>query len=216
MKPMTLLYAGLVVAASQVFAETAFRSVDEQGNVTFSDEPVSDAVQQEQITIDAPTPSQASQRDARQRAGQVEKAASQAGASGAADRAAEQKAARQKVQEAEQAYEEYASHPLAEAETAADVLAWDWASPDDWDVSGVREQCERPSGSAGPRHHLRYEVGGIFEWSWALRGFERFLMDLAEQPEMACAIMDRFTDVYIDYLTQIELPSSACPLFGCF
>ena len=70
MKPMTLLYAGLVVAASQVFAETAFRSVDEQGNVTFSDEPVSDAVQQEQITIDAPTPSQASQRDARQRAGQ--------------------------------------------------------------------------------------------------------------------------------------------------
>ena len=51
MKHMTLLYAGLVVAASQVFAETAFRSVDEQGNVTFSDEPVSDAVQQEQTQM---------------------------------------------------------------------------------------------------------------------------------------------------------------------
>jgi hypothetical protein len=106
MKLMTLLCAGLVIAASRVSAETALRSVDEQGNVTFSDEPVSGAVQQEQITIDAPAPSGASRQDARQRAGQVERAASQAGASGGPDRAAEQKAARQKVQEAEQAYEE--------------------------------------------------------------------------------------------------------------
>jgi len=89
------------------------------------------------------------------------------------------------------AYDEYASHPLAEAETVGDVLAWDWASPDDWDVSGVGEQCARLN--AGLRHHLRYEVGGIFEWSWALRGFERFLLDLSETPDVACAIMDRFT-----------------------
>ncbi|HSJ58656.1 MAG TPA: hypothetical protein VLC95_15845, partial [Anaerolineae bacterium] len=34
-------------------------------------------------------------------------------------------------------YAEYASHPLAGAKTVADVLAWDWADPDDWDVSGV-------------------------------------------------------------------------------
>lgn len=94
------------------------------------------------------------------------------------------------------AYDEYASHPLAEAETVGDVLAWDWASPDDWDVSGVGEQCARLN--AGLRHHLRYEVGGIFEWSWALRGFERFLLDLTEKPDVACAIMDRFTDIYIE------------------
>ncbi len=93
-------------------------------------------------------------------------------------------------------YGEYASHPLAEAGTAADVLDWNWASPDDWDVSGVREQCERMN--ARTRYHLRYEVGGIFEWSWALRGFERFLLDLIENPDVACAIMDRFTDIYIE------------------
>jgi uroporphyrinogen decarboxylase len=96
-------------------------------------------------------------------------------------------------------YDEYASHPLADAETVDDVLSWEWASPDDWDVSGVRQQCERLN--AGLRYHLRYEVGGIFEWSWALRGFERFLLDLAsggKSRDVACAIMDRFTDIYIE------------------
>jgi uroporphyrinogen decarboxylase len=98
-------------------------------------------------------------------------------------------------------YDEYASHPLAGAETVADVRDWDWASSDDWDVSGVRAQCERlkpDDQSAGVRYHLRYEVGGIFEWSWALRGFERFLIDLVENPKVACTIMDRFTDIYIE------------------
>ena len=93
-------------------------------------------------------------------------------------------------------YDEYASHPLAAAETVADVLDWDWASPDDWDVSAVADQCRQLNRET--RYHLRYEVGGIFEWSWALRGFERFLLDLVEQPEIAGAIMDRFTDIYIE------------------
>lgn len=92
-------------------------------------------------------------------------------------------------------YDEYASHPLAGAETVADVMAWDWPDPDDWDVADVYEQCRRLNSDL--RYHLRYEVGGIFEWSWALRGFERFLLDLVEKPEVACAIMDRFTDLYI-------------------
>ena len=99
------------------------------------------------------------------------------------------------------AYDEYASHPLAGAQTAADVRSWDWASPDDWDVSGVREQCERLN--ANTRYSLRYEVGGIFEWSWALRGFERFLLDLAENPDVACAIMDCFTEVYIENTVRV-------------
>jgi uroporphyrinogen decarboxylase len=98
-------------------------------------------------------------------------------------------------------YDEYASHPLAGAETVADILDWEWANPDDWDVSGMREQCARLN--AGVRYHLRYEVGGIFEWSWALRGFERFLLDLVEKPEIACAIMDRFTDIYIDNAVRV-------------
>lgn len=99
------------------------------------------------------------------------------------------------------AYDEHASHPLAAAETVADVLNWDWPSPDDWDVSGVQTLCERLN--ADVRFHLRYEVGGIFEWSWALRGFERFLLDLVEAPEIAGAIMDRYTDIYIENTVRV-------------
>jgi uroporphyrinogen decarboxylase len=65
----------------------------------------------------------------------------------------------------------------------------------------VPEQCERLNSDV--RHHLRYEVGGIFEWSWALRGFERFLFDLVEKPDVACAIMDRFTDIYIENTVRV-------------
>jgi uroporphyrinogen decarboxylase len=93
------------------------------------------------------------------------------------------------------AYAEYASHPLAGAESVAEVQDWDWPHTDEWDVSGIPAQIEAWNDTT--RYHLRFEVGGIFEWSWALRGLERFLLDLVDQPEIACAIMDRFTDVYI-------------------
>jgi uroporphyrinogen decarboxylase len=92
-------------------------------------------------------------------------------------------------------YDEYASHPLAEATSVADVLRWDWAHTEEWDVSGIPAQIE--AWNDRTRYHLRYEVGGIFEWSWALRGFERFLLDLVDQPDIACAIMDCFTEIYI-------------------
>jgi uroporphyrinogen decarboxylase len=92
-------------------------------------------------------------------------------------------------------YDEYASHPLAEATSVADVLSWDWAHTEEWDVSGIQAQIE--AWNDRTHYHLRYEVGGIFEWSWALRGLERFLVDLVDQPDIACAIMDCFTEVYI-------------------
>jgi uroporphyrinogen decarboxylase len=98
-------------------------------------------------------------------------------------------------------YDEYAGHPLADAENVADVLSWAWPDPDEWDVSGVRDQCERLNRDV--RYSLRYEVGGIFEWSWALRGFEQFLVDLAQNSEVAGAIMDRFTDIYIENTVRV-------------
>jgi len=99
-------------------------------------------------------------------------------------------------------YDEYASHPLSTAQSVADVETWDgWARTEHWDVSSLQTKIRGLQQET--QYHIRYEVGGIFEWSWALRGMEQFLMDLALQPEIPCAIMDCFTDIYIANVTRV-------------
>jgi uroporphyrinogen decarboxylase len=46
-------------------------------------------------------------------------------------------------------------------------------------------------------YHIRYRVGSVFETAWSLVGFERFLSDLAGQPEMPAYIMDRIAEVHL-------------------
>jgi uroporphyrinogen decarboxylase len=99
-------------------------------------------------------------------------------------------------------YDEYVGFPLAKAQTAADVETWDgWPDPSHWDTRTLKDKivalnCEVP-------YHVRYEVGGIFEWSWGLYGLDRFLIDLKRRPGVPCAIMDCFTDLYIANVTRV-------------
>jgi len=97
-------------------------------------------------------------------------------------------------------YDEYASFPLAGAQTAAEVETWDgWARPEHWDASTLKDKILALNHET--EYHVRYEVGGIFEWSWGLYGLDRFLMDLILKPGVPCAIMDCFTDLYIANVT---------------
>lgn len=99
-------------------------------------------------------------------------------------------------------YEEYAGHPLADVQTVAEVETWpDWPPTEHWDVSNLKDKIETLNRET--EHWICYEVGGIFEWSWGLRGFERFLTGLVTQPEIACAIMDCYTDLYIANVTRV-------------
>jgi len=91
----------LATAAFQVAAGTAYRSVDEQGNVTFSDSPVPGAAQEEKVKIDVPAPSAERQQQTRQREAELQKAAGQAGASDAPGQSEQKKAAQQNVRDAE-------------------------------------------------------------------------------------------------------------------
>jgi hypothetical protein len=106
MRYQKLLLVILATAAFQTAAETAYRSVDEQGNVTFSDTPVSGAAQEEKVSIEAPAPSMEHQQETMQREAELQKAAGQAGASRAASQADRQKAASQNVREAEKRLED--------------------------------------------------------------------------------------------------------------
>jgi hypothetical protein len=103
---LVLLLAALPV---QVPAQTAYRSIDSEGNVTFSDAPVPGAAQETQIRIDAPEPSaQTRQQSDRQlqetleTAGMAEPEAADAGTSPAQH----QEAARQRLESAEQRLQE--------------------------------------------------------------------------------------------------------------
>jgi uroporphyrinogen decarboxylase len=109
---------------------------------------------------------------------------------------------RRQISNAFSTYDEYASFPLAEARTAAEVESWwGWPDPDHWDTRRLKTKIEALN--ADVPFHIRYEVGGIFEWSWGLYGLDHFLIDLVQRPEVPCAIMDCFTDLYIANVTRV-------------
>ena len=94
-------------------------------------------------------------------------------------------------------YEEYASFPLANCKTADEVRAWErWPKSDFWNWQRVPEQIKAANDPVP--YHLRYEIGGVFESSWALYGLDRFLTDLYDNPDVPCAIMDCLTDRFIE------------------
>lgn len=105
-------------------------------------------------------------------------------------------------------YHEYAGYPLAEARTAEDVRAWDWSRTEYWDMDSIRAQLD--AFETEDDYFICYDLGGIFERSWGLLGMERFLVDLAENPEVPCAIMDGITDLYIANVTRLLKVAEGC------
>lgn len=94
-----------------VHAQPAYRAVDEQGNVTFSDTPVPGAVEETRISIDAPTPTPAEVEESKRKAAELLDAASQTSpptttSEPAPGQAEQRQAAQQALQEAEQQLEE--------------------------------------------------------------------------------------------------------------
>ncbi len=97
-----------------------------------------------------------------------------------------------RVEYATGAYDEVASHPLAEATTVEQVNAYPWPDPDDHDWDDFRRQVGRLSG------HRAVRCGGSepFNLYCKLRGLEQGLMDLLVEPEIARAILARIDDFH--------------------
>lgn len=98
-------------------------------------------------------------------------------------------------------YEELCEYPLANAQSPDDLQQFHWPSPDWWDFSEVARVADE-IGHCG-YYHLRYRVGSIFETAWSLRGFDRFLMDLVLNPEIAQYMMERILEVHLENLRQV-------------
>lgn len=92
-------------------------------------------------------------------------------------------------------YEETVTNPLAQAESVQDIERFDWPDPSGWHVDGLRAECNEWPG---------YPIlGGCYEPFYLycrLRGMEQALTDLAANPAMVEAAMERIYLIHEDVI----------------
>lgn len=94
-------------------------------------------------------------------------------------------------------YEEYASSPLGFAETVEDLEGYEkWPNIDNFDFKGLGAKV----GDLHDTYYIKLETGGLYELSWALRGYEQFMIDMIINPEIAHFIMDKLCEFYCEYV----------------
>jgi len=85
--------------------------------------------------------------------------------------------------------------PLASAERASDLAAFAWPEPNlDFAALGARARWLRQT--TDKALVLNLEVGFLHQ-SQFLRGFDRWLMDMASDPALAAALMDRVLEIWL-------------------
>jgi uroporphyrinogen decarboxylase len=88
-------------------------------------------------------------------------------------------------------YEEVVKSPLAGAESVNDIEKFSWPDPADWDVSGLRSECERWAGY--PILGASYEPFYLYS---RMRGMEQALEDLSQNPAIVDAAMERIYEIH--------------------
>ena len=83
--------------------------------------------------------------------------------------------------------------PLQEADSVDDVYNHTWPDPADFDYSTVESQCEE----FGEYATRGSSWAPIFCLACGLCGMETMLYNMAARPEIAKAVLDRATDVYL-------------------
>ncbi len=93
------------------------------------------------------------------------------------------------------AYDEPACHPLAEAQTVAEIHSHRWPDPDDFDFQMISRTLDEDDGFY-PIHSCCYEPFLLYCY---LRGLERAYEDLVLQPDLADAILGHIFDFYHEH-----------------
>jgi len=99
------------------------------------------------------------------------------------------------------AYEEFASWPLQQAASTADLDCFRWPEPEWWDFTPLPDIIHQLNGEVP--YHIRFRIGSVFESAWQLRGMQELLTDLATEPGVSLAIMERLTDIHVENLKRV-------------
>jgi uroporphyrinogen decarboxylase len=108
-------------------------------------------------------------------------------------------ARRKKVKIPSGELEEYSSYILESAQSIDDLKKHNWPQPEWWDFTKIRSVINKINETES--YSMRYRIGGFFETAWSIYGFEKFLLDLAFNPEMPKYVMDRIGEVHIQNLS---------------
>jgi len=92
-------------------------------------------------------------------------------------------------------------YKLADAKSIEDLQKYNWPKPGWWNFDCLDKVLDKIN--PNQEYHLRYRIGSIFETAWSLRGLDNMLMDLAVNPNLACYIMDRITEVHLENLRTV-------------
>jgi uroporphyrinogen decarboxylase len=97
--------------------------------------------------------------------------------------------------------DELVSCPLASTATLDDLRRYRWPETDWWDFRSLRAVIGRLNERG--IHSIRYRIGSVFETAWSLYGLERFLVELATEPEKPLYIMGRIAEVHQENLRRV-------------
>jgi len=91
-------------------------------------------------------------------------------------------------------------HPLAEAESIADLEKYPWPDPAAPErFATMKERADRFVNEEKRAYILGRHAAGIFEICLWVRGFENFFVDLGVNPQFAYALLDIITDLKMRY-----------------
>lgn len=94
-------------------------------------------------------------------------------------------------------YMELSHHPLAFAETVDDLDDYRWPSADWFDFSTVKEQCRQTDRAISAGYIAPFYYHNL------LRGLEQSLVDLARDPELSHAIIERICEYFYEYHSRL-------------
>ncbi len=97
--------------------------------------------------------------------------------------------------------EQFSSYPLESAQHIDDLKKYNWPQPDWWDFTHLRSFIKKFNDTK--IYNIRYRLGSFFETAWSIYNFEKFLLDLAMNPQMPQYIMERIAEVHLQNLNTV-------------
>ena len=95
-------------------------------------------------------------------------------------------------------FDEIVDYPLAECGTVEEIERYSWPDPDWFDYQGLQSKCEQFGEYAQVIRDPGPYTACVLRVAMYLRSMDRFMIDLALNPDIAQAILNRIAQFYLE------------------